>query len=141
MLTPDSSKEPLSFLEDERCLEATFLNDALKAYVKNTPSKYFICHLGAKWCGPCQRMKKQTWESRVVKEAMEQAGAELLLLDEAKPVHKKLFRYYKVKRYPTVIFLDKNDLENPLYRTSGFMNATTMTKTIKRELKNDSQHE
>ena len=84
-------------------------------------------------------MKTQTWGSRTVKETMEQAGAELLLLDEAKPEHKKLFLYYKVKRYPTVIFLDKNDLENPIYRASGFINATTMAKTIKGELTDESQ--
>ena len=85
-------------------------------------------------------MKKQTWGSKEVKETMKQAGAELLLLDEATPAHRKLFLYYKIKRYPTVIFLDKNDLENPIYRASGFIAATTMAKTIKGELKDESQH-
>ena len=99
--------------------------------------KYRIYHLGAKWCDPCEKMKEQTWANKRVKEAIKSQDAKLFILDEARPEHKKYFLYYKVKSYPTVIFLDVEDLDSPIYRASGFMGATDMVKTITERLKDE----
>ena len=110
----NSSQESLNSLEEEQ--------------------EYNIYHFGAKWCAPCEQMKKQTWASSRVKKAIEDTEAKLFIFDEANPEHKKFFFYYKVKRYPTVIFVDKDDLNNPLHRVSGFVDANKMTETIKEKL-------
>ena len=99
--------------------------------------EFFIYHFGAKWCGPCEKMKQQTWASRRVKEAIENKKAKLIIYDEANPEHKKFFLYYKVKYYPTIIFVDKDELSKPLHRSSGFVDATKMTKTINEKFKNE----
>tara|TARA_Y100001973_G_scaffold101839_1_gene165700 strand:+ start:79 stop:777 length:699 start_codon:yes stop_codon:yes gene_type:complete len=99
--------------------------------------EYYIYHFGAKWCGPCEKMKQQTWASRRVKEAIEDKNAKLIIYDEANPEHKKFFLYYKVKYYPTIIFVDKDELSKPLHRSSGFVDATKMTKTINEKFKNE----
>jgi len=115
-LRPDVEKEPISHAEEE---------------------DYYIYHFGAKWCPPCEQMKKQTWESKRVKEAIDETRAKLFIFDEATDEHKKYFLYYKVKLYPTVIFVSKDDLNNPMYRQSGFIDANEMTKTIKEEFKDE----
>ena len=99
--------------------------------------EFFIYHFGAKWCGPCEKMKQQTWASRRVTEAIENKNAKLIIYDEANPEHKKFFLYYKVKYYPTIIFVDKDELSKPLHRSSGFVDATKMTKTINEKLKDE----
>ena len=98
---------------------------------------YLIYHFGAQWCGPCEQMKKQTWDSSRVKKAIEDKDAKLYIFDEANPEHKKYFFYYKVKSYPTIIFLDSDDLNNPTYRSTGFMGPTDMVKTITERLKDE----
>lgn len=72
-----------------------------------------------------------------MKEAIENKNAKLIIYDEANPEHKKFFLYYKIKYYPTIIFVDKDELSKPLYRSSGFVDATKMTKTINEKLKDD----
>ena len=99
--------------------------------------EFFIYHFGAKWCGPCEKMKQQTWASRRVKEAIEDKNAKLIIYDEANPDHKKFFLYYKVKYYPTIIFVDKDELSKSLHRSSGFVDASKMTQTINEKLKNE----
>ena len=79
-------------------------------------------------------MKAQTWENKKVKEAIDKYGAKLIILDEANKEHKKYFLYYKISQYPTIIFLAKDNLENPVYRSSGFMDAETTIKKIKENL-------
>ena len=51
--------------------------------------------------------------------------------------YRKFFLYYKIKLYPTVIFLAEDDLNNPMYRASGFLGPDTMSKTIKEKLKDE----
>ena len=97
--------------------------------------KYYIYHFGAKWCGPCEKMKAQTWASSRVKEAIKSKNAKLIIYDEDNPEHKKFFLYYKVKYYPTIIFVDKDELSKPLHRVSGFVDATKMVQTINEKIK------
>ena len=82
-------------------------------------------------------MKQQTWASTKVKEAINNSKAKLFIYDEANPKHKKLFSYYKVRSYPTIIFVDKGELSRPLYRASGFVDAIKMTKTINEKIKDE----
>ena len=81
-------------------------------------------------------MKQQTWASTKVKEAINNRRAKLFIYDEANPKHKKL-SYYKVKSYPTIIFLNKDELSKPLHRASGFVDATKMAKTINEKIKDE----
>ena len=82
-------------------------------------------------------MKQQTWSNEKVKKTIKDSNAQLFILDEANPKHKKLFLYYKIKMYPTIIFLDRDDLNNPLYRTSGFISPDKMSQIIKGKLKDE----
>ena len=108
-----------------------------ESLISSDEPEFFIYHFGAKWCGPCEKMKQQTWASRRVKEAIKDTNAKLFIYDEANPEHKKLFLYYKVKYYPTIIFVDKDDLNSPLYRSSGFIDATKMTQIINEKLEDE----
>lgn len=105
--------------------------------ISSDDPEFYIYHFGAKWCGPCEKMKQQTWASRRVKEAIEQKKAKLIIYDEDNPDHKKFFLYYKVKYYPTVIFLDYDNLENPVHRFSGFVDASKMVETIQEKLNDE----
>ena len=82
-------------------------------------------------------MKQQTWANKKVKEAIENKKAKLFIYDEANTEHKKFFSYYKIRSYPTIIFVDKDELSKPLYRASGFVDATKITKTINEKLKDE----
>lgn len=105
--------------------------------ISSEEPEFFIYHFGAKWCGPCEKMKQQTWANKKVKEAIENKKAKLFIYDEANREHKKFFSYYKIRSYPTIIFVDKDELSKPLHRSSGFVDATKMTKTINEKLKDE----
>lgn len=80
-------------------------------------------------------MKAQTWGSSKVKEAIKNKDAKLFIYDEDNPEHKKFFLYYKIKYYPTIIFVDKDELSKPIHRASGFVDATKMVQTINEKIK------
>tara|TARA_A100001515_G_scaffold134374_1_gene124325 strand:+ start:2069 stop:2680 length:612 start_codon:yes stop_codon:yes gene_type:complete len=104
---------------------------------KDSPDseKYYVYHFGAKWCAPCEQMKAQTWGNSKVKEAIKNKDAKLFIYDEDNPEHKKFFLYYKIKYYPTIIFVDKDELSKPIHRASGFVDATKMVQTINEKIK------
>lgn len=99
--------------------------------------KFNVYHFGAKWCSPCVKMKNGTWKDKPLKNFMEENDCKLFLLDEANSDHKELFRYYRIKSYPTVIVLDRNNLQKPLTRVSGYVSAVPMIKIIKDSIKSD----
>ena len=99
-------------------------------------SKYHVYHLGATWCPPCQRMKKETWEDSDVLKLIEEKQGELHLYDMDNPNHKKFFDYYKVGLVPTIIIVKSDDLENPVYRSSGFIGPDKMQQILEGSLKN-----
>jgi len=105
--------------------------------ISSTEPEYYIYHFGAKWCGPCEKMKQQTWANTKVKEVINNKRAKLFIYDEANPKHKKLFSYYKVRSYPTIIFLNRDELSKPLHRASGFVDATKMAQTINEKIKDE----
>ncbi len=106
-----------------------------KAAVKE--HEFNVYHFGAKWCIPCVRMKNDTWKDKSLKNFMEENDCKLFLLDQANSDHKELFRYYGVKTYPTVVILDRDNLEKPLTRVVGYTSAVSMTKIIKDAIKSD----
>ena len=92
--------------------------------------EYYVYHFGAKWCAPCEKLKKETWENKDVKQFFKNKNIELILLDVDNPKHSEFFKYYKVEKYPTVILLDKDKLSNVMYRSIGFKDSDTMIKSI-----------
>jgi thioredoxin-related protein len=92
---------------------------------------YNIYHLGAKWCTPCEQMKETTWQDAELKEYMKDNGFQLYCLDVDKEDHKKFFKYYNVKSYPTIIVLDKSNLNKPLHKSSGFKSADSIESILK----------
>ena len=100
-------------------------------------SEFYVYHLGAKWCPPCRTMLKKTWVSKNVKELIKSKKAKLFIYDEADPKHKKFFSYYKVRSYPTVVIVDKEALNKPLYNKSGYLDEDAAIKIINEVLKND----
>ena len=107
--------------------------------IKSEPEKpkYRIYHFGAKWCPPCIAMKEKTWKDADVKNAIKTQNAKLFILDEAHPPHLEYFKHYKVKVYPTIIFVAVDSLEKQIYRTTGFVDAEEMRSTIQKELTNE----
>jgi len=99
--------------------------------------KFNVYHFGAKWCIPCVRMKNGTWKDESLKTFIEENDCKLFILDEANKEHKKLFSYYGIKSYPTVIVLDRDNLEQPLTRVIGYASAASMTKIIKDSIKSN----
>jgi thiol-disulfide isomerase/thioredoxin len=101
----------------------------------NNNDGYNLYHFGAEWCAPCERMKKETWTDTNLKSFMKKNNVKLFILDEKNPAHQEHFRYYKIEKYPTVVFLNSNDLDRPISRSSGFLDAEKMTAFLMDNLK------
>lgn len=108
--------------------------ESFSALTKVEP-EFNVYHFGAKWCSPCNKMKAETWKDEPLKTFLEQNKCQLFLLDESNRDHKELFRYYKIKSYPTMIVLDRDKLSKPLYRASGFLSASKVTSIVKDAIK------
>jgi len=94
-----------------------------------TDIQYYVYHLGAEWCGPCIKLKRDVWADEGLRELMGENGAKLFIFDVDNKDHKKMFDYYKVKLYPTIIVVDKNTGE-VLNRFEGFRTLDQMKDTI-----------
>lgn len=99
--------------------------------------KYYIYHFGAEWCPPCQQMKKYTWPNSEVQKTISNREGELHILDIDTPEDKKFFKYYNINLYPTVIIVKVDDLENPIFRMSGYISPETMNDILQGKLEND----
>lgn len=104
--------------------------DKCKKKSMTTDVQYYVYHLGAEWCGPCIKLKRDVWANEELREMMGEVGAKLYIFDADNPDHKKMFDYYKAKLYPTIIVVDKNSGE-VLNRFEGFRTLEEMKKTIK----------
>lgn len=96
---------------------------------------YYIYHFGAEWCAPCQQMKKETWEDKAVKDLIKNRKGKLFIYDADKEEDKEFFKFYGVKRYPTVIIVEVDNLESPVYRISGKVSKENMINILKGQLK------
>ena len=99
--------------------------------------KYEIYHFGAKWCGPCEQMKKETWPNIEVQAIMNERGGKLHLLDADNSNHDKFFDWYEIGLYPTIIIMPVDDLEHPIFRVSGYVGPEDMKKTLEEKLKDE----
>lgn len=99
--------------------------------------EFNVYHFGAKWCSPCNKMKATTWKDESLKKFLEENKCKLFLLDEGNRDHKKFFRYYNIKSYPTMIVLDRDKLSQPLSRVSGFLPASNVTSIVREAIKTD----
>lgn len=92
--------------------------------------EYNVYHFGAEWCSPCVKMKKETWPDPKMVKFLKDKKVKLFMFDADNEEHKKYFDHYKVNRFPTVILLDRDDLNKPLKKTVGGMDAKTMIQQM-----------
>lgn len=97
-------------------------------------SNLMVYHFGASWCGPCNQLKTQTWNNSRVKQFMERNGITIHYFDYDTQDHKRFFNYYKVTSFPTVLFVMRDNLNNPERSVVGFFNADTALRFLEEEL-------
>jgi thiol-disulfide isomerase/thioredoxin len=96
-------------------------------------SKYIVYHFGATWCPPCRNMIKFVWKDQEVIDGLDKQDAKLIMLDADNKDHKKYFKYYKIKSYPTIITLNRKNLETAISR-DGYMSKSKVLSTIRKKL-------
>ena len=105
--------------------------DACKPQTKAVVEEpdYFIYHMGAEWCSYCVKMVRETWPNEDLKSKIEETNGKLFIFDYDDPDHKKMFDFYKVKRYPTILLVDKasGDL---ILKVEGYQKASDMIRII-----------
>jgi thiol-disulfide isomerase/thioredoxin len=95
---------------------------------------YYVYHFGAKWCAPCQKLKKQVWENEEIKAFLKDKKVKLWKFDADDPEHAAFFKYYKISSYPTVILLDKDKLSDIMLKTNGYKDKDSMKKLINEKI-------
>ncbi len=93
-------------------------------------SEYYVYHFGAKWCGPCERLKSLTWKNQEVKDFLKDRKAKLFIFDADNKEHDKFFDYYKIKSYPTILLVNKQKLSSILYRGVGYKPSSVMIESL-----------
>jgi len=96
-------------------------------------SKYIVYHFGATWCPPCKLMTKLVWKNEEVIDELDKHDTKLIILDANKKEHKKYFKYYKIRSYPTIIILNRRDLKTAIVR-NGYMSKSTFLSVIRKKL-------
>jgi thiol-disulfide isomerase/thioredoxin len=97
--------------------------------------KYVIYHLGADWCGPCQLLKKNTWQNEDVKNFFDKEKIKLYTFEEENQEYKKYFSYFKVKNYPTILLFKSDNLSTPIQTYTGYYNSDAMLSKLKQVIK------
>jgi YHS domain-containing protein/thioredoxin-related protein len=64
-----------------------------------------LCHFGAKWCAPCQKMERTVLNQPGV---MEQIRGHVVALKIDVDAHRELAQRFGVDRFPTDVFLEPN---------------------------------
>lgn len=92
-------------------------NDVLKMAKKE--NKLIFLDIYATWCGPCKRLKANTFSNAEVGKLYNDKFINVAL-DGEKGEGVELARKYAVRSYPTLLFLDSNG--NIVTRTGGYHN-------------------
>lgn len=93
-------------------------NDVLKQAKKE--KKLIFLDIYATWCGPCKRLKSNTFSNEEVGKLYNQKFINVAL-DGEKGEGLTLAQKYGVRSYPTLLFLDGNG--NIVVRTGGYHNS------------------
>ena len=80
---------------------------------------YLIYHMSAEWCPPCQKMIKEVWKNKEVKDKVKSMNSKIFIYDYDNKDHKKFFEFYGVTSFPTVIVVKPNDLDKPVKKFIG----------------------
>jgi thiol-disulfide isomerase/thioredoxin len=96
-------------------------------------SKYIVYHFGATWCPPCRQMIKLVWKDKEVIDELNKHDAKLITLDADKKEHKKYFKYYKIRSYPTIVILNRGDLKTAIIR-NGYMSKSWVLSVVRKKL-------
>lgn len=80
--------------------------------------KLRFLYFTASWCGPCQKLKTETWNDRGVESRL--AGFVPVKIDVDE--HADLAQRFEVDAMPTFIVVDAND--QAIQRSTGFMPAS-----------------
>ena len=92
--------------------------------------EYNVYHFGAEWCGPCVKMKKETWADPKMVKFLKENKVKLFMFDADNKKHEKFFEFYKVSSYPTVVLVDVDKLSKVMFKSAGFMNSETAIKKL-----------
>lgn len=103
----------------------TSLNEARREAERvNRP---ILCHFGAKWCAPCQKMERLVLNQPNVTAQMRASVVALKIdIDE----HPELAQRFGVERFPTDVFLEPNGQR--LMESTGFHSADEYISMIDR---------
>jgi thiol:disulfide interchange protein len=77
-----------------------------------------LLYFTASWCGPCQRLKTETWNDKNVESKLAGYVPVKIDIDE----HADTAQNFQIDGIPTFIVLDGSDA--PLKRSTGFMPAS-----------------
>ena len=104
--------------------------DGQKPMVADMQPEYNLYHFGAKWCAPCERMKKETWPDGKMVDFLKENKVKLYMFDVDNKEHDKFFKYYRVSSYPTVVLVGIDRLSKVMFKSVGFMNPETTIKKL-----------
>lgn len=83
-------------------------------------NKLIFVDVYATWCGPCKMLKATTFSSKNVGEFYNERFINVAI-DGETPEGRTIAQKYKVRAYPTLLFIDEN--EQIVAKTQGYHNA------------------
>jgi len=97
----------------------TFQEALEKAKAENKP---IFLDIYATWCGPCKKLKKNTFSDKAVGEYYSKNYINIAINGETNE-GRMLAEKYKIQGYPTLLIVDKNGKQ--LTKNVGFMDSFT----------------
>lgn len=93
------------------------------AIAESPEPEYYIYHFGARWCGPCERMKQSTWKDEELKTFLQEKNVQLIIFDQEDTQNKQFFSYYNIRLFPTIMVVKVDELDKVLSKREGYLNA------------------